>query len=172
MAKTKKTTKTKKTIPSKVDGYGRFLPTRWPKKLKISAIIVLIVFFVGLIAIKAYLPINIEAPRNSISTQGAVTLKLGQLLRSVDTSKITLTPAVEGNWDYQRGNILGGDKLIFVPKKYFKENTTYTADFPAANRLLGGTVKLPVFTFTTEKAPLLSKKNGCWRLERWSRCSA
>lgn len=160
MRKTKKpTTPSKDNLP-KPSGYRRFLPTNWPKKLKIGALAVLLLSVIGLVVAKTYLPVDLDAPRDSISTQGAITIKLSQLLSSVDTSKVKLTPAVEGKWEYQRGNILNGDRLIFTPKKYFKENTAYTADFPTANRLLGGTVKLPVFTFTTEKAPLLSKKTG------------
>ena len=123
MKKTKKpTTPSKDNLP-KPSGYRRFLPTNWPKKLKIGALAVLLLSVIGLVVAKTYLPVDLDAPRDSISTQGAITIKLSQLLSSVDTSKVKLTPAVEGKWEYQRGNILNGDRLIFTPKKYFKENT-------------------------------------------------
>lgn len=144
----------------KPDGYRRFLPARWPKKIKVLASGLLLAALLMFVGIKTYLPVEVKAPRESVSTQGAITLELSQTLSTIDTSRIKLSPTVDGEWHHRRGNIVNGDKLVFTPKRYFKENTTYTANFPAASRLLGGAVMLPRFSFTTEKAPLLSKKTG------------
>lgn len=160
MDKTKKSKAKKPSKKAAPNKFKRFLPIYWSRKVKIIAAVLLVAGVATFVGLQTYLPISVKAPTARLSMKNPVSIKLNQTLSKVETEKIKLTPNVEGAWEYKRGNLLNGDILTFTPKKYFKEDTAYTATFPAASRMLGGTVQLPDFTFTTEKAPDISKQVG------------
>ena len=122
------------------------------------AAIVMVAIITGVIGVKAYAPVTVIAPSARVSANGPVTFKLTQTLGSLEVTKSTITPAIDGTWAYRHGSALAGDIVTFTPKHYFKENTTYQVALPKAKRLLSGTANIPTASFTTEKAPTLTKQ--------------
>lgn len=125
--------------------------------VKFTSIAIISIAIIGYLGVKTYTPVSLVAPKHNVSMKGPFSIQLNQTLSHVDTSKINVIPAIDGQWHYKRGNLINSDSLVFTPKNYFKENTTYKVSLPSANRLLGGLVQLPSLAFTTEKAPGVSK---------------
>jgi len=146
--------------PPAPSGLWRLLPHRWPRRVQFTVAAVSALFLVGLFFFRTYAPVTVSAPLKSVNTDSAVAIKLSQVLSSIDTTKINITPAIEGTWSHQRGNLIASDNLVFTPKHYFKQDTTYKVKLPQAQRLLGGTAVLPTFNFTTEKAPSIDATYG------------
>ena len=101
------------------------------------------------------LAVNVIYTAQNIKVDQPVIFKLTQHIQPIDTSKITISPAIEGSWKFTQTNISENATLTFTPRKYFKENATYKVTVHDAKRLLGQPLSLPTISFTTEKAPQL-----------------
>jgi uncharacterized protein YvpB len=119
-----------------------------------------LLFVIVVMGLKTMSPVRLDIPKASVALNGPVSVRLNQLFSMIDTNRIQILPAVEGSWQHAKGSIVGSDRLVFTPSKYFIEDTTYKVDLPNASRLIGGATTLPDFQFTTEKAPSLSSTAG------------
>lgn len=84
-------------------------------------------------------------------------LKLGQKIKAIDTRSIRMTPAVDGSWRFVKQAGLSEDILVFTPTSYFVINTDYHVTLPGVTRYVLGSTSTPAVSFTTEKAPSLTK---------------
>ncbi len=106
--------------------------------------------------LKTSLPVTVNYTGNDVKVDQPITISLSQYLRIIDTSRITMTPAVAGTWHLERKGIVSKDMLVFTPKTYFREDTKYTVTLPQAQRVFGAETPLPPVSFVTEKAPSLA----------------
>ena len=106
------------------------------------------------IGLRTSLPVTVSATQTTNHpVNGQLVVSLGQKLRTVDTSKIELSPAVEGRWTFKPGTLLGDDQLVFTPTSYFRVATTYRVTVPSSPRLIIGASDQKTLTITTERAP-------------------
>lgn len=81
-------------------------------------------------------------------------MRLNQALKHVDVAKITIQPAIDGEWEYRKASIVGSDELVFTPANDFRANTTYTVASVAVDRMfMIGDDTLQSVSFKTESAP-------------------
>lgn len=122
----------------------------------IAACAILLVSVTIYALLRTAMPLALQYTAADVKVDQPVTIALNQYIQTVDTKGITISPAVEGSWRYIRPTITHNGSLIFAPKTYMKEYTTYTVKVPSTKRAFGSTLSIPSIRFTTEKAPSLS----------------
>lgn len=105
--------------------------------------------------LKTAAPVHFTYQSSSHPVNHPLAITLNQQLKNIDTTRITISPRVDGMWQLRRGNFTQPDQLVFTPAKYFTVNTTYEITVPAVERYLIGDRSTPVIRFTTEAAPSL-----------------
>ncbi len=106
--------------------------------------------------LRTTLPIAFSYTKADVKVDQSLTLTLNQYVQPIAASKVKITPAVEGTWQFVQRGIVQNGTLVFTPKTYFKEHTTYTVTVPSTKRVFGNALPLPSVSFTTEKAPSLA----------------
>lgn len=149
-------------IPHKQSG-GRF-----HKRIFFSmSLIVILLCTLGSFAILMIRSPQMKKPVYSSSNQPInerFEIALNKKVLSVNLSNINVSPEIEGEWKLVYGDILSSDKLVFMPRTKFKENTEYKVSNITINKLFLGSEKLADIIFSTE--PALGIKNEGVLLEK------
>ena len=112
---------------------------------------------VSYVILRTSLPVSLVYQKNDVKVDQSVVISLSQFIQLIDAGDIQIQPAIEGSWQFVRNTIADNGTLVFTPKKYFTEHTTYTVNIGKATRLYGNEADIPAATFTTEKAPSLAQ---------------
>lgn len=124
----------------------------------------LVVSAVSFLVLKTALPVSVQYEQANVKIDQPLSVTLTQYLQTIDTQSMRITPEVAGTWELIRGGIGGTDQLVFTPKTYFREHTTYTVSAPTAKRVYGTKVTMPTIKFTTEHAPsLMTTGMAAWK---------
>ena len=133
----------------------RRLPKRWVVGGFVFLVLSLfLVFFIC----KTQLAIKTHVVSHAHRVDRPFEIELTQAVSAIPTTKVAVSPAIDGRWEYKSGGLFGRDKLVLTPKTYFKAGTTYTVKLPAAQRMVAGTASIAPVTFKTETAPSLTKE--------------
>ena len=135
------------------------------KTLTIAAGATLALAFLFYVLLRTTLPLMPNYVQSDVKVDQPLTVTLGQFIQPIKPSDVTISPAVEGSWSFVQTTIGAGAKLVFTPKTYFREHTTYTVHVQNIKRIYGNDATIPDVKFTTEKAPSLSATDGIasWR---------
>lgn len=102
------------------------------------------------------LPLSLDYVKANTKVDQPLIISLNQHIKPIDVNTITITPNVEGKWQFIQPSIMQRGRLVFTPKTYFKEYTKYSVAVPEAERVFGPKTAIPPVTFTTERAPSLA----------------
>ncbi len=131
---------------------------RLPARMVVGGCLVLMVsLFTVFFVCKTQLAIAAHYGAQSHKVDQPFVIELTQAVSAVESSRITISPSVEGAWVYQSGGLFGKDRLVLTPKTYFKAGTTYTVKAPDAKRMVVGSAHIAPVRFTTETAPSVAK---------------
>ncbi len=148
--KQKKTAESTKQSPlAKTKAWIRTHPRR---TLAFTGAVIIVVFLTTFI-VRTALPIFPSYVAKNQQVNQPFSLSLSQNIRTIDTAKISISPAVKGVWKTEPGSMFAADKLVFTPKEDFTVNTTYRVKLPSVQRIAFGETAVPEVAFTTEAAP-------------------
>lgn len=135
----------------------RCLKAMWSqRRVRVTTIVTSAVLIGGIIifvVLRFTLPVQPDFMASERSINDAFVVNLHRTVSSIDTSKISVSPAAEGEWSLKASSLFGSDTLVFTPRHSFKADTTYTMSNVQVGRPFGGVDSLPNMSFTTEKAP-------------------
>ncbi len=137
------------------DGCPEWL--RSTRNLSLLSIGVLVLVGVGLFVARTHLTVAAEYSEIDQKVDQPFVVVLNQRLGSLLVDDIKIAPELEGRWEFQRGDLLSGDRIVFEPEEFFTVNTTYVVSFPKATRVFGTEAAIDELRFKTEIAPGLAK---------------